>query len=558
MRALRAGTLGVLITLTAGLAGPLSGTVPSALGAPGGADVEGYAAGTGLVAETRTKGLRPTARPTPDGADPEGADPEGADPDEARPGGQSVAPSELRADTYIGQAWYDPEESSVENARDLRSADVYTDKAAGFIAAVGKFQAEPTKTNTDLVIYSGVVSGGACHARQIVFAPTRGGKGGWLTVDAAGQVTDSGNKGVTSTRVGKRAVLEATVKQFETGTYGCGFATVSNEGGATTYDGTGYVVFGEVAQKFEFYLGSRFLDPMSSPLHVGRVVGKQGKIKITVRNDIVDLDVSDVTGTQMRMAGPGHVKVKPSVAGLGTVESYDEKTGVFKVTLTKRKKAVLKWTAVGDFSVTNGTVTVHPATAPVSWGKSLAGRRFWAETSLDWERKGLWFVNKRFAYVGHPKAGMPTCKKASGRCKPYSYSKSKRKLVVGGKAAKLKGVGFTWKGHRYAPLATPKAGTRWQTSLTHTNATTSGTLEYLDLYFEPDGSFASRRQVFAREATTPVGDGRYQVLKNGRLRLTYDDGPVVNTNVGILVDKQGRPDPWETGLFVGDLEYTYR
>lgn len=551
MRALRAGSLCAALILTATLAA----SPPSALGAPGGGAVpeslQGYAESSVPASSERIQGRRANV---------------GGGGGKEEPAG----PQELEARKYIGEAWLDPEEPAVANPRDLRSADVYTDKAAGFVAAIGKFQAAPTTADTSLAIYTGVLSGGTCTARQIVVAPTRGGKGGWITFDAAGNVTDSGTKGVVSTRVDKRTVVEANVGAFKTGTFDCGFARVASDNGSTTYDLTGYVPFGEVAQKLEFYFGSRFTGAESTPLHVGRVVGKKGKVRITVRNDIVGLDLSDITDATMGMAHPGHAKVKPSVAGLGTIESYDEKAATFAVTLTKRKTAVLTWTAVGDYSVTNGTVTIHPSPAPLTWGTSLSGRRFWAETSLDWERKGLWFVNKRFAYVGFPNGGRPTCTKASTKCKPYSYSKAKRKLVIGGKAAKVKGLGFTWNKHSYRPLAVPKAGTRWQTALIHTNATSSGTLEYLDLFFSDDGTFASRRQAHAgvaaessaastraSAASTPVGDGTYKVLKNGHLRLTYDGGEVVDTNVGIMVNKQGRPDPWETGLFVGDLEYVY-
>lgn len=500
------------------------------------------------------------AEPDPDGLRaPASADRGRVDAEVA--GQKRLLPDDAKVPSgdFRGNAWLDPAES-VADARDLRSVDFYARKKRGYVAVVGKFVATPNAGDTALAVYWGEINAnGACQARQLVVGDTKGGAGLWITFDASGDPTGQGDKGVRSTQVGRRVLIEATVPAFKNGKYDCGFGYATSLNGSTAYDGTGYVRFGQVRQHLEQYYGSRFGTTTNSPPHTGRVVGAKNRFTIGIRNSVQGIDTSDVTDVQVRMQGGKNAAVSPSIDKLGTIEIVDDKTARFDLTLKKKTTVRVPWTAVGDYGVTNGAITVHPLGAPMTLGKSLVGRRFWAPTNLDWQRRGVWFVNKRFAYIGFPNGGAPTCTKVTSNgvkkgCVRYTWAAQGKRLTVAGKRATIQGGGFTWQDYRYRPMQTPKAGTRWQTSVTHVNATTSGTLEYLDLYFRLDGTFSSRRTTFAR---VPKGDGKYQVLKNGHLRLTYKGGKVVNTNVGVLVNGQGRPNPWDVGLFVGNVEYTW-
>lgn len=474
---------------------------------------------------------------------------------------------------YHGMAWTDPAEA-VADSRDLRSVDLYTTPQTGMVTFVAKFQAAPTSQNTSVAVYWGELSGSTCVARQIVVGDANGGGGGWITLTSGGAADGQGS-GVRATRVGTRVVVEVRNAALAARPRACAFATSSSDNGSTTYDETGWVRLGTVAQKLEQYFGHTIGSAKNTPRHTGRVVGRKGKVRIGIRSSVQGLDTSDVRDVNVTLRGGSALRVGPGLARLGTIELVDDKTAVFDVTLRKRTTVRARWIAAGDYGVTDGVVTVHPLGKPLAMGRSLAGKRFWAKTDLDWVRQGVWFVNRSFAYLGFPNGGRPTCRKASKRCVRYTWRPSAKRLVIGGKAARVTKGGFVWKGRTFRQAAVPSAGARWDTAVRHTNATTSGTLEYLDLSFDGKGRFSSSRRTYARPVTgasarpaeartpqkagaLPQGRGTYRVLKNGHLRLTYASGVRRNLSVGVLTDSQRRPNPWDVGLMVGPLDYTFR
>lgn len=471
----------------------------------------------------------------------------------ARMGSDPLSDGSLRASTpWRGGVFSDPNDAS-SNARDLRTTDAYLNRKGGVLKAVGTFQSAPKRRNTVLAVYLGNVSGGDCKAGGVVVVPTRGGQGFWARFGAGGGVVKRGT--ARSDLDADRTVATASAPGLKGVPTKCTFAVVSSRNGERIYDQTGFIRSEAVDPALEQYGGT-------SP-HTGVVVGKRKTLRVGVRNNPDLLSVADVTNLRVFIRGSKGTTPRSGSTRLGKLEFYDDKTATFKVRQKKRRVGTVRWTAVGDYGITSGTFKLHPLRSPMKIRKSLVGKRFWAPHDLQWKAYGVWFVNKRFAYIGFPKQGEPRCKKVTSNgnesgCVRYRFRPRKDKVTIAGKKGKIKKGRIVWRGRRYNPLGIPKAGSRWTLWHRHVNATTSGTLEYLDLELKRSGRFRTNRTVFARAsqaARLPEGKGTYKVKKHGHLVLRYRSGKTVHQSIGVLTNGSRRPNPWDTGLMIGNTYY---
>ncbi|UPK75406.1 hypothetical protein MU582_01880 [Nocardioidaceae bacterium SCSIO 66511] len=503
-------------------------------------------------------GMANTSSAEPGFADTDPYAPQGTMRERAKPV-TAVPGDRARASTpWRGAAWTDPGEAAA-NARDIRKVDAYVNRKTGVVKAITTFQAAPTKKGTAIALYVGAVDeNGMCLARTVVVVPTRGGKGFWAHLKANGTPGKGGT--ARSDRDTKRVIATASAAGLKGVPAGCAYAVASAHSGQPVYDRTGYVRLDQWDPMLRYDGGTS--------LHTGFVVGSKKSLKVRIKNNPDTVTPTPVRGVRVFIRPAKGIAAASRSTSLGMLDFYDEKTATFKIRPKKRKAGTVKWTAVGDYGIASGSYRLHPLAKPLKIGKSLAGKRFWApHKNLQWRAYGIWFVNRKFAYVGFPPKGKPTCKKVTSGgekrgCVRYKFRPGKNKLTIAGKRAKVKNGRISWRGRSYRPLSVPKAGSRWTVSHRHVNATTSGTLEYLDILLNGNGRFATYRTVFARSGPStraggdlPEGRGTYRIKKHGHLVLKYRSGKVVHRSLGVLTNGSRRPNPWDTGLMIGKTYY---
>ncbi len=181
----------------------------------------------------------------------------------------------------------------------------------------------------------------------------------------------------------------------------------------------------------------------------------------------------------------------------------------------------------------------------------LTGRYFWGSqyTINGINQYPLYFTSKNFVSTADPELAWPVCTAVTEDCKPYTYDPKTNRLTIDGKPATLKGNELEWDGQGYVELGRPKAGSRWDVVLTHSNS--SGICPLYCNYFTehltflPDGNFM--RDAVA-SGTGPVVDwgvvppnrkGSYEIRADGTLRLAFADGTERIETVGLYPEKDG-------------------
>lgn len=202
---------------------------------------------------------------------------------------------------------------------------------------------------------------------------------------------------------------------------------------------------------------------------------------------------------------------------------------------------------------------------PVATG-SLAGRKFASRTSWYDEvngynyplRQSVWFLNDRFAYVGVPPQGKPTCTAANVKsssytgCKRYWWNKESNVLQIGTWIGSVHGRTLRYylprSGRAYDfthPFGTAPAGKRYQGRWSDVISSDYDSLKVF-LTLRRDGTFVLKVDAYAASSTTR---GRYRIDANGRLTLRYRSGKTGVRTLGIGRSKTGQLTP-SAGLFL--------
>lgn len=267
------------------------------------------------------------------------------------------------------------------------------------------------------------------------------------------------------------------------------------------------------------------------------------------------------------VAAPAGVTVKMGTGENGPAfDGYHVVNFDLTVSTPGWKRITIRATA-GNADPVSQTFTVYGVGGrPPTPTGSLAGRRFASSKSWYDEvngygyplRHSLWFLDKRFAYVGVPPQGKPTCTAAQVKprsytgCKRYWWNKESNVLQIGTWIGSVRGRTLRYylpgSGKAYDfthPIGTPPAGTRfrgtWRDDL-HSSVFPVT----VALTLRRDGTFRMK-QVADRTTYTR---GRYVVGANGRMTLRYRSGKRVVRTLAIGKNSRGKLDPHHTGIFL--------
>jgi hypothetical protein len=211
--------------------------------------------------------------------------------------------------------------------------------------------------------------------------------------------------------------------------------------------------------------------------------------------------------------------------------------------------------------------------------RKLTGTYWWgweSTTTMDtagWSNHAVWFVDKKWAYVGWADGRRPKCSARVKECQRYSYNERTGKVRIGRKRAKVTSEGFAFvhpgAGEKigFHPLALAAKGTKLQTELIHQNW--SGNCMLMcnswteDLSFAGDGRFVRGRLTVgswpglgaAWGSVGPDQRGTYRVVSKGIIELAFDDGTRSRHVIGIEHDPSGKPNPVAAGLLVDDTNF---
>lgn len=162
------------------------------------------------------------------------------------------------------------------------------------------------------------------------------------------------------------------------------------------------------------------------------------------------------------------------------------------------------------------------------------------------DRSSIWFLDRRFAYVGAPRHGRPTCAAAQVNparfygCQRYWWDKARNVLQVGHwrgsvRARRIDYVDLVRVAAPYGfPVGLPPRGKRFDVTWRYLSDFDS--IGQTRLRLTRDGRF----ELAVNRRTSR---GRYAVGANGRLRLTYRSGRVQVHTFAIGKNRSGRLDP---------------
>lgn len=510
----------------------------------------------------------------------------------------------------------DPVDAGLADGRDIVRAELAYDDVAGSASTTIALRGAPTGDRSFALILGRKNGTGVCDTPALALVRVvlaTGSGGSWKLVDGGGNAVASGSD-VALQENGTSVTMSAAAPAFAGGGFDCAEVQTLDapEGGtATLRDTVGF--------------SSLVADPPPAPpappapptpeptppappapkppkpapalrvtatgLPKAVVRNRRYRVKVRVSNvgtapaKRLKLTASKVSGVRLT---PSRATWKRLAAGKSVTRRITVRA------TTKRARTVrLRVTGSGRLSATT-SLRVTPKTVkrkprkpkpkpskPKPTEAPLAGRYFWgfrSSTNQGWDNYAVLFVDDRWAYVGFPKEGIPTCTVAvteGDGCRRYALDAKSGALKVG----ELEGTwkdgasgGLTFDGLRMSELAFAKPGARYTLSLQHKDF--SGQCGFItgcttwSNYFalNADGKFVSSGSSISSMggsgapyvwsgAFPPDENGSYEILSRGRIRLSYLSGKVEVLTLGLELDKQGRPAPATEGLLLGSTNY---
>lgn len=218
-------------------------------------------------------------------------------------------------------------------------------------------------------------------------------------------------------------------------------------------------------------------------------------------------------------------------------------------------------------------------TVKVKKYSSLSGRYFWGSApvslgdSSGWKPRAVYFLNKKWAYVGFPKNGKkPSCKKSSSTCKRYAYNKKSGIAKIGKQKFRVTNKGFTYRVKKnegkssFKPVALGKKGARYSAKLIRHDwsgtcaISCTATTERLQL--GKNGRFVWARSSVGSwpglgsswTIVPPNQRGTYKVISSGRIELRYANGKKKRYTFGLMPDIRGKASASE-GVVLGRTNF---
>lgn len=440
--------------------------------------------------------------------------------------------------------------------------DVVQDLAAQRLKATVTFRGTPA-ANAAVLVYFGELSGSSCVRRAAIGGAAR-------TSETDGQFLEDGAKfAVSRSRSGSVLTLTSqALSTFRTAEYDCAYVYVT--------DGASTVTQAFYAESLVTRWTPRLSIAGGHPVKAAQK-GKWVRVRLEVNNS----GRAAAANTRIVASGAG-LKISPRSRSLGTIGARSTKYGVtFKVRVAKGAKTRnLRFTATASGARATKAYKVGVAPKPRTY-KSLSGRYFWgfATTSLSdsrgWDTQTVWFLNKRWAYVGEVRNGVvPKCRKTTRTCKKYSYNAKKGIARIGGQKFKVNTYGFTYRANRkderrsYEPATFPRKGARIGASLTNrdwsgncliscTSTTTNLTLDRAGRFVRSSVSIGSWPGLGSSWASFPPDQrGTYRIISKGRIELRFANRKIERHRIGLLHDALNRPSA-TTGLVLGTTNYYF-
>lgn len=452
-------------------------------------------------------------------------------------------------------------DAAPSDAQRIARVTVTQDLQANRVRAVATYRQVPTSAaDSYAYVYLGSWTGNQCVRQVLIAGQAVGPDAGGSFYNAQGN--PSGGLGVTKSRSGASLTITSAVNsRIRAGDWDCAYAATVATNGTEAYQ--------------TFYAVDLTTTYVARP-QISTVDNIQGNYKgkwTTVSLDVYNKGRADARGAKITASGKG-LKFQRKTINLGTVGKRSTKYGTrFKVKLNGKKSRRATFTfraAGGATSRVNVTIAQKPKPTRL---KSLSGRYFWGNdprnTRKGWDPRAVMFVNKKFAYVGFPPRGVPSCRKTTKNCKRYTY-KGGRVKIAGSKRVKVSSEGFKRGRVHYSPLSLPRKNSKLSATLIHQDFRGCGVNPYCSTWTETLSMNKNRRFVITQTGIASIGypgtgtissrvgpneRGRYQVLSKGRIRLTYDSGKKVTKTIGIERDVRNKANPGGAGIVIGNVNY---
>lgn len=512
----------------------------------------------------------------------------------------------------------DPVDGGLVAGRDIVRAELAYDDAAGTASTTIALRGAPNGDRSFALILGRKDGAGVCGSPALAAVSvvlTTGTGGSWKLVDAGGNEVGSGND-VAYQQNGTSVTVTAAAPALVGGVYDCAQVQTLDapSSGAVLRDTVTFAALTAdppppPAPPTPPPPGST-PPPPAPPAPPAPAPKKAPALRVTatglpktvVRNRRyrVTVRVRNVgTATAKRLVlrvgkAPG-VRVTPARATWKRLAAGKSVTRRITVRATTKRTRTVRLRVTGRVKLSaTATLRVAPKAAkrrpskpkpkpskPTPVEAPLAGRYFWGfRSAIDrgWDNYAVLFVDDRWAYVGFPKEGVPTCTTAvteGDGCRRYTLDPKSGALKVG----ELEGTwkdgasgGLNFDGLHMSELAFAKPGARYTLSLQHKDFSgqcgfiTGCTTWSNHLALNAEGNFVSSGSTIGSMggsgspyvwsgAFPPDETGNYEILSLGRIRLTYLSGKVEVFTLGLELDKSGKPAPETEGLLLGSTNY---
>lgn len=508
----------------------------------------------------------------------------------------------------------DPVDGGLAAGRDIVRAELAYDDVAGTASTTIALRGAPTGDRSFALILGRKDGAGVCDAPALALVRVvlaSGSGGSWKLIDAGGSELAAGSD-VALQESGTSVTLSAAAPAFAGRGFDCAQIQTLDapEGGtATLRDTVGFTALtADPPPPPPAPPAPPTPTPPAPPAPqppapkkapalrvtatgLPKTVARNRRYRVTVR--VRNVGTATATRLRLSVGKASGVRITPTRASWKRLAAGRSVTRRITVrATTKRTRSVrLRVTARGGIAAT-ATLRVAPKVAKRTPRKPkpskrapveapLAGRYFWGfRTSINqgWDNYAVLFVDDRWAYVGFPKEGIPTCTTAvteGDGCRRYTLDPKTGALKVGELGGTWKdgaGGGLTFDDLRMSELAFAKPGARYTLSLQHKDF--SGQCGFItgcttwSNYFalNAEGKFVSSGSSISSMggsgapyvwsgAFPPDENGSYEILSRGRIRLSYLSGKVETLTLGLELDKQGRPAPATEGLLLGSTNF---
>ncbi len=481
----------------------------------------------------------------------------------------TAAPATYGGDLRIQKATLtDRRQSGPSPQQSLSRIEVTRDLEKRTLTARVTFESAPTSSRDSVVyVLLGSWNGSTCQHRVAVAAAATSGEADGAFYSANGSV--SGPLPTTAARSG--SVLTITSKAHDgvrSGAWDCAF------GFNQSTDATP-VVYSSFFPKDLVNTYVPRVAVRSDDAMVGNYKGKAVKVRVQIEN--VGKGSSKSIAVKASGKGLSIAKAKRTVS---TLKKGSSQYLTFSVTLKGSASRTLTVTATpsGGKSA-KATVTVAQKPRPSRY-KSLSGRYFWGfvPTTLSddqgRETRSVWFLDKRWAYIGVPKDGKkPRCTKTTSSCKRYTYNAKKGVAKIGAQKFTVTSEGFRFTARKkdarkahFEPVTLLAKGAKIAVTLErddwtgYCTITCTATSERIS--FAKNGRFVWQRSSVGNwsgigsswAVVPPDQRGTYRIVGTGRVELRYSNGKKKYYLIGAMRDVRGKTS-LRAGIVVGGKNF---